>query len=134
MWPQSDDPSVVRRMQAAHALARQTLQARRAPGGPQVWGWRGRSLGQPVLTPHGPAWLRLHSARTNQIIDTFWNGSIDAQRCIPSSVPRPRLLGWHDWTDEPWAYRAELHEHVAGQPVARRAILTTDPDLPKTWW
>lgn len=134
MWPQPDDSSLVLRMQAAHALARQTLQAQLMLGGHQVWGWRGRTLGQPVISPHGPAWLRLHCAPTDQIIDTFWNGTIDAQHYIPSSIPRPRLLGWHDWTDQPWAYRAELHEHVAARPVARQAILTTDPGLPKTWW
>jgi hypothetical protein len=134
MWPRPDDQGLVRRMRAAHALARRTLQARPAPSGHQIWGWRGRTLGQPVITPHGPAWLRLNSAPTDQIIDIFWNGTVDAQRSIPLSIPRPRLLGCHDWTDQPWAYRAELYEHVAPRTVARRAILTTDPDLSKTWW
>lgn len=134
MWPPPDDPGLVRRMQAAHALARRTLHARSTTGGQQLWGWRGRTLGQPVISPHGPAWLRLHSVPTDRIIDTFWNGNIDAQRSIPLSIPRPRLVGWHDWTDQPWAYRAELYEHIDPRPVARRAILTTDPDLPRIWW
>jgi hypothetical protein len=91
-------------------------------------------LGQPVITSHGRGWLRLHGTLTDQIIDPFWNGAIDAHHSMPSSIPRPRLLGWHDWTDHPWAYRAELYEWVATHPVASRAILTTNPDLPKTWW
>jgi hypothetical protein len=121
-------------MQAAHAVARRTLRTRPASGGHQVWGWCGRTLGQPVITRHGSAWLRLRCAATDQIVDTFWNGTIDAQHSIPSSIPRPHLLDWYDWTDPPWAYRAELHEYVAARPVASHAILTTDPDLPKTWW
>ena len=134
MWPRPDDPATVQRMRAAHALAREPFHARPAPRGRQVWGWRGRTLGQPVITAHGIAWLRLTSAPADQIIDTFWNGVIDAQRHIPASIPRPQLRAWHDWTDQPWAYRAELHDHVDARPVARRAILTTDPDLPQTWW
>jgi hypothetical protein len=134
MWPKPDDPGIARRMRAAHAQACTTLQARPAPTGHEAWGWHGRTLGRPVNTPHGPAWLRLHSTRTDQLIDTFWNGAIDAHRSMPSSIPRPRLLGWHDWTDQPWTYRAELYEQIATRPVASRAILTTDPDLPKTWW
>jgi hypothetical protein len=121
-------------MQAAHAHARQALQAQPAADAHQVWGWRGRTLGQQVTTPTEPAWLRLLSAPADQIIDTFWNGTIDAQRCIPAAVPRPRLLGWHDWTDHPWQYRAELHQYLAAGPIARHAILTTDPDLPTAWW
>jgi len=119
MWPRPDDPATVQRMRAAHALAREPFHARPAPRGRQVWGWRGRTLGQPVITAHGIAWLRLTSAPADQIIDTFWNGVIDAQRHIPASIPRPQLRAWHDWTDQPWAYRAELHDHVDARPVAR---------------
>lgn len=121
-------------MRAAHAVARMALQARTALNGYEVWGWHGRTLGQAVITAHGPAWLRLHSAPTDQIIDTFWNGAVDAQRAMPSSIPRPCLLGWRDWTNQPWAYRAELYEYVATRSVASSATLTIDPELPKTWW
>lgn len=134
MWPEPDDPDVVARMRSAHARARAVLHARPAHELDDAWGWHGRTLGQPVTTPDGPAWLRIASAPTDQIIDTFWNGAIDAKRSLPGSIPRPRLLGWHDWTDQQWAYRAELYERVAARPVATSAILTTMPDLPKTWW
>lgn len=134
MWPHPDDPVLLRRMHAAQARARRALQARPASQRQQIWGWRGRTLSQPVTTPNGPAWLRLNSVLADQIVDTFWNGTLDAQRRLPPSIPRPRLLGWHDWTDQPWAYRAELYEHTAARPVAHHAILTTEPDLPVSWW
>ena len=134
MWPQPDDPVLVRRMRAAHALACATLRVRPVRGEHQIWGWHGRTLGQAVISRHGPRWLRLHSVPANQIIETFWNGTIDAQRSMPSSVPRPRLLAYHDWTDQQWAYRAELHQSVSVRPVARHAVLTTDPHLPSAWW
>jgi hypothetical protein len=78
--------------------------------------------------------MRIASAPIDQIVDTFWNGAIDAKRSVPGSIPRPRLLGWHDWTDRQWAYRAELYNRVSALPVATSAILTIMPDLPKTWW
>src|SRR5262249_862997 len=133
-WPEPDDPDVVRRMRTAHARARAALGAWPAGDVHDAWGWRGRTLGQLVTTPDGPAWLRVASAPTDQIIDIFWNGAVDAQQSIPRSIPRPRLLDWHDWTDQQWVYRAELYDRVTARPVADSAIITTMPDLPKTWW
>jgi Phosphotransferase enzyme family len=134
MSPAPDSPDVIQRMRAAHARARAALHALPAPDVHDAWGWQGRTLGQPVTTPEGPAWLRVASAPTDQIIDTFWNGAIDATRSVPGSIPRARLLGWHDWTDRPWSYRAELYERVTTRPVATSAILTIMPVLPTTWW
>jgi hypothetical protein len=76
----------------------------------------------------------LNSARPAEIIATFWNGNVQADHAIPASVPRPRLLRWHDWTEHDRAYRAELYEHVTTQPIATRAALTADPGLPESWW
>lgn len=133
MWPEPDDHRVVRRMRAAHIEACRAFHAQ--PAGQQVWGWRGRTLGQQVILRRGRrAWLRLHSGPADQIVDTFWNGAIDAQRCLPPALPRPRLLGWHDRTGHAWAYRAELHEYVTTPLVARQAVITSEPDLPPTWW
>lgn len=112
MRPPPNDPRLIQRMQAAHAYAQRTLHTAPALGGQELWGWHGGTLGRPVITPHGRAWLRLHSAPANQIINTYWNGAIDAHNALPASIPRPRPLAWHDWTDHPWAYRAELREHA----------------------
>ena len=121
-------------MRSAHARARAALHARPAHDDHDAWGWHGRTLGQPVITPDGPAWIRIASAPTDQIVDTFWSGAIDAEWSMPTSIPRPRLLGWHDWTDRKWTYRAELYERVTTPPVAASAVVATSPDLPKTWW
>ncbi|QOC95022.1 hypothetical protein D0Q02_29170 [Micromonospora craniellae] len=74
------------------------------------------------------------SAPTDQIIDTFWNGSIEAQRVLSSSIPRPHLQRWHDWTDSGWTYRSELFEYVSVQAVAAHAVITTPPNIPPRWW
>ncbi len=134
MWPEPDDADVVQRMRTAHTRGRAALHARPTHDVHEAWGWHGRTLSQPVTTADGPGWLRVASAPTSEIIDTFWDGAIDAQQCIPTSVPRPRLLDWYDWADLRWAYRAELYDRVTARPLAASAILTAVPDLPKTWW
>ncbi|WP_369265897.1 hypothetical protein [Streptomyces harbinensis] len=52
----------------------------------------------------------------------------------PASIPRPRLRLWHDWTADPWKYRAELYDHAPDIPASPAPILTTEPDLPRSWW
>jgi hypothetical protein len=134
MHPEPDDPRVVARMRSAHYRARTALDARLHPGGREVWGWHGRTLGRPVITPDGPAWLRLAAASLDRTDSTFWNGSRDAKDTIPEMVPRPRLRTIHDWNEQPWRYRAELYDHVGEHPAATSPSLTTDPNLPASWW
>jgi hypothetical protein len=146
MWPEPEDPATTERMRAAHTRARAALRANQPPNQPPdhpaghrpdgriAWGWRGRTMGAAVSTSDGPAWLRLASAPADQIISTFWDGALDAQRSVPDSVPRPRLLRWHDWTDGPFAYRGELHDYVAAPTVAADAVINSAPDLPPAWW
>lgn len=100
----------------------------------ETWGWRGRTLSQPVSTAARPAWLRLASAPAGQASATFWDGQIEADKAMPASVPRPRLRSWHDWHDGRWQYRAELYDHAQTSPVSASAVLTTEPDLPPAWW
>lgn len=134
MWPKPDDPTVCRRMQAAHAYARRIFRADLVAGGTEAWGWQGRSLGMPVTTSEGLAWLRIGSGPTDQIIETFWNGAVDAEWQLPSAIPRPRLLRWHEWSDRGWAHRGELYEHADSDPVAPHATISVAPKLPATWW
>ncbi|WP_428962201.1 phosphotransferase [Micromonospora fluostatini] len=88
----------------------------------------------PVVTLSRPAWLRVASAPTDQIADTYWNGAIEAQDSLPPSIPRPQLWRWHDWSDPTWAYRSELYEYVADSTVAAPAVITAPPNLPAGWW
>lgn len=134
MWPEPSDPAVVLRMRAAHARACAALHLDRATGGTEAWGWNGRTLGMPVTTPDGPAWLRVATAPADQIIDTYWNGAIEAQESLPPSIPRPQLWRWHDWSDLTWAYRSELYEYVNADTVAVHAVITAPPSVPAEWW
>lgn len=134
MWAKPDDPDVAERMRTAHSHARSALDLRPDQDAQETWGWRGRTLSQPVIAPDGPAWLRIACAPTSQIDTTFWDGSLEAEKSIPRSIPRPRLRGSHDWTHNPWQYRAELYDRVAAHPVATSSTLATAPDLPSTWW
>lgn len=134
MWPEPDDPHDGHRMRAAHRAARTALQVRSAPDTHDVWGWRGRTLSRPVLTSHDPAWLRVACRPVEQIDTTFWDGSLAAEDAIPEAVPRPRLRRHHDWTVEPWTYRAELYDKVTTPPIATSPTLRAGPDLSDTWW
>jgi len=134
MWAKPDDPDVTERMRTAHCHARTALDLRPDQDAHEAWGWRGRTLSLPVIAPDGPAWLRVACAPANQIDTTFWDGSLEAERSIPRSVPRPRLRASHDWTHSSWQYRAELYDRIADHPVATSSTLTTAPHLPPTWW
>lgn len=134
MWPVPEDPAVVQRMRTAHGQARTALGVLPPADAREAWGWRGRTLSQPVTAPDGPAWLRVACAPIGQVATTFWDGSIEAEKSMPRSVPRPRLRSWHDWTDQRWEYRAELYDRIAACPAAASPVLTTVPALPATWW
>ncbi|WP_434593934.1 hypothetical protein [Streptomyces sp. A5-4] len=56
---------------------------------PEAWGWRGRTLGQAVAMPQGPAWLRLACAAHGDIASTFWNGALAAADAVSTTIPRP---------------------------------------------
>ncbi|MFB9961656.1 phosphotransferase [Sinosporangium siamense] len=100
----------------------------------EVWGWRGRTLSRPVSAPEGPAWLRLACISADQTNMTFWNGTLEADKILPASVPRPRLRNVYDWTPASWRYRAELYDHVTVQLASPTAVLRSTPHLPSAWW
>ena len=129
-----NDPVILQRMRNAHRRARHALGV--LPDHPhhEVWGWRGRTLSEPVIAPDGPAWLRLACAPTKQTDSTYWDGSIEADQAIPHCIPRPHLRDTHDWSDEPWKYRAELYDRAPTGIAATRPMLTTSLNLPPSWW
>src|SRR6266511_1809042 len=134
MWAEPDDPEVAKRMRTAHRRARAMNGVLSEPNASEAWGWRGRTLSQPVIASDGPAWLRIACAPIGQANASFWDGSIEAETVMPGSIPRPRLRDNHDFSDEPWQYRAELYDRVAAHPAAPSPKLLTAPDLPSTWW
>ena len=121
-------------MRAAHTRARAALHATAPSDLDEVWGWRGRTLSQSVVTEHGPAWLRLACAPTERIATTFWNGSVDAEQAMPTTLPRPKLRDLYDWSEGPWSYRAELYDRASSPAVSTTAVLTHEPDLSPSWW
>jgi len=121
-------------MRGAHVFASALMGVRTVPHGGDTWGWRGRTLGGPVMTASGLAWLRVTCAPTDQIVALFWNGNIEAEARLPRSIPRPRLRAWRDWNDQQWTYRGELFDHAALRPVANSAAIAVVPELPRRWW
>lgn len=151
MWLAPDDPAVTGRMLAAHARACRALLAvpprqtgdgatdtAGSPAGDKAgavtWGWQGRSVGRAVTTAAGRRWLRVASGRPGELVATFWDGSVEAERRLPASLPKPRLLAWRDWADAGWCYRAELFEHADAAVLAGRGDLTAPAEPPSTWW
>ncbi|MGF1237123.1 hypothetical protein [Streptomyces sp. BBFR115] len=139
MSSEPDDPEVVARMRTAHAAARGALEAvldPQPPGGkaPEAWGWRGRTLGQPVTGQYGPGWLRVVHSPVSKADGKLWTGPEDAERLVPQQVPRPRLRLVHQWTDGGDAYKAELYDRVTGATMAPQPVLADALRLPGEWW
>ncbi|MFC5721395.1 hypothetical protein ACFP1Z_14580 [Streptomyces gamaensis] len=135
MWPEPEDPTTTRRMRAAQDRAQTALGVLTDPEPCEVWGWRGRTLSQPVTSADGPSWLRIACLPVGQTDRTFWwGGSLDAERHIPASVPRPRLRACYDWNDQLLAYRAELYDRETTQPISDSPTVTQPPALTPSWW
>ncbi|MFE2157052.1 hypothetical protein ACFW9M_04475 [Streptomyces lydicus] len=64
----------------------------------------------------------------------LWEGPKEAERSVPPTVPRPRLLGLRDWWADGWNYRAELYQLIDAPPVSQSPVLHDGVDLPDAWW
>ncbi len=127
------DPATAKRMTTAHRRAATALNVT-ATGAP-AWGWGGRTLGRAVTTDEGqPAWLRLLNSPVDQAHGKLWEGSVTADRSLPQSLRRPRVLAVHDWTDGEQAYRAELTTYLSEPMCSPDPVLHTLLDLPESWW
>lgn len=133
MWPEPVQPTANRmRLSFAQACTEMTVEP--SDQGDPVWGWHGRTLSRPVLHGRENRWLRLAGARQDAIAPTFWSGSLDAQPAIPTSVPRPQLMAHLDFSCGDFSYRAELYERIDAPTITKTPMLTTDLDLPGSWW
>lgn len=99
-----------------------------------VWGWRGRTVGCEVDAGEIRAWLRVISASAGKGRGKLWDGTVLASREIPTSVQRPKLIGYHDWSDAGHDYRAELTDFVASPVCSPDPWLRRELDLPREWW
>jgi len=126
------DTDTVVRMRAAHYRARVLLDVALDRGGAGAWGWRGRTLGLAVSNGEQQLWLRLASLPADAR-DLFWWDGSTAARELPPTLSRPLLHTVADWTKGRWKYRAELYGR-APSTAARSIFLTSDPDLPASWW
>ncbi|QFX83156.1 phosphotransferase [Streptomyces sp. SYP-A7193] len=135
-----DDLEVGARMRSAHTVACGLFgaapDARLSDGERQeAWGWKGRTLGRPVAGPYGPGWLRVVHSPLDKAIGKLWTGPEDAERLVPSQVPRPGLRLVRQWVEGGYAYKAELYDHTAGETVSPTPTPVTDePPLTATWW
>lgn len=138
MFSEPDDPAVVDRMRAAHAVACAALGAAPGPlaagGTREAWGWRGRTLGRPATGPYGPGWLRVVHSSVERAGGTLWTGPEDAERLVPRHVPRPRLHLVREWAEGEDVYRAELYDYVADGAVSAAPVLGEAPRLTAAWW
>ncbi|MGH3569403.1 MAG: aminoglycoside phosphotransferase [Pseudonocardia sp.] len=100
--------------------------------GAPVFGWNGRSAGARVATAAGMRWLRLVIEQQAWAGGEFWTGNQDANAI--SGVAKPRVLSHWDWTDGPWAVRAELMTLVEGQQCSATPQLRKPVPLLDAWW
>ncbi|MEU0916758.1 hypothetical protein ABZ384_04920 [Streptomyces cyaneofuscatus] len=138
MFSEPDDPAVVDRMRAAHAVACAALAAAPCPpasgGTREAWGWQGRTLGKPATGPYGPGWLRVVHSSVERAGGKLWTGPEDAERLVPRHVPRPRLHLVREWAEGDDVYRAELYDFVADGAVSAAPVLDEAPRLTAAWW
>ena len=127
--------ATVKRMIAAFHAAAARHGARPGQATAQSWGWRGRTLSGPAHRDDGTVWIRLAASPADAVIETFWYGNLTAEQHLESSLPRPRLLAFQEFTDDGWAYASEVFEHTQAMALSRRPALEQQPGhLGDTWW
>lgn len=128
------EPAVADRMREMHSAAATMLNVAMAECR-EAWGWQGRTLSRPVISAAGDAWLRLAAAPEGKAGGKLWEGPLEAERSMPSAVPRPRLRERRTWTDGGHGYLAELYERVDAPVIApSEPVLRREPDLGGEWW
>ncbi|GAA4240356.1 hypothetical protein GCM10022254_64670 [Actinomadura meridiana] len=134
MFSEPDDPDVRERMHAAFTNAAVRLGCSLISGAAKTWGHNGRTLGAPVTTSNGKAWLRVLEVPLGKEGGKLWTGTEEAATTLPMDIPRPRLLDSVDWAHEPYANRAELSTYVMAPVCSSSPDLTGHIALPGPWW
>lgn len=114
------------------AFTRAAATANATPTGQIRWGWRDRSIGSRVDTPHGPRWLRVVAEAEQWADGAFWTGNTDAD--VITGVAKPQVLRHWEWTEDDHRLRAELMTYAQGKPCSATPELRQNFDLPATWW
>ena len=103
MFSEPDDSDVRERMHAAFADATVRIGCTSTDGATEAWGHSGRTIGAPVRTSCGDAWLRVLEVPEGKEGGKLWTGAQEAAATLPTDVPRPELLVTADWTHEGYA-------------------------------
>ncbi|MFB8762371.1 phosphotransferase [Nocardiopsis alba] len=93
-----------------------------------------RTLSGPVTAPNGtPAWLRV--MRAAKAGGRTWEGSALAAATLGDEIPRPALIGEHEWSGPNGSmFQALLWERFTGRVVSRTPDLSEPVALLDTWW
>jgi hypothetical protein len=103
--------------------------------GPEVWGWRGRTVSSRARhRTQGLCWLRLATAQRGEEGGKLWEGNSVASALWDRVVHKPALLACKDLTDGTHVHRAELHEYVSEPVLSPDPVMRTEPSLPDAWF
>lgn len=100
--------------------------------GEPTFGWRDRTIGSRAKGPNGEYWLRASWAHAQWAEGNYWTGNQDASAIV--GVPKPVVLGLHDWTEDGDRNRAETMTLVTDKPCSETHELREELDLPEQWW
>ncbi len=84
-----DDPDIRERMHTAFADATSRLGCAPADGAVEAWGHGGRTIGAPVTTSYGNAWLRVLEAPAGEEGGKLWTGAQEAAATPQAEIPPP---------------------------------------------
>lgn len=100
-----------------------------APAGEVRYGWARKTAGRRVMRRGGgAAWLRVQSRRTGEAPGRDWSGVLESREI--EGVPRPAILGHHDWPEDDRVWRAVLLECVEAPVCSPEPYLACDRFVP----
>lgn len=81
---------------------------------------------------HGARWLRVSWADPQWAEGEYWTGNEDAKDI--DGVPKPTVLGLHEWGAETYRNRAELMTLITDQQCSISPELRGELTLSSRWW
>ncbi|MET8826428.1 hypothetical protein ABZX40_27875 [Streptomyces sp. NPDC004610] len=117
------------------AFARALKELGATMGGPEVWGWFGRTLSARIESPErGACWLRVVSAPQDKATGKIWEGNREAARLFDGRIRKPVLYGFTEMAKGGKVYVAELSQHVDEQVCSTTPVLAADVHPLDQWW